>query len=594
MPARRGHAVTPKHVIPTSSLPTDFSVDQLVAAVIDSSEDAIIMHPLNGLIVSWNFAAERLYGWTAAEAIGRSVEMISPASRKDEIAAIRTRVFMGERVNHLETVRRHKEGHEIPVSVTVLPIHDSEGSVIGVLSMTHDVSERKRHERELAESQALLEQTQRVGHIGGWTSGTAPDAPLTCTSETFRIFGTVERTGLTMADFFQRVHPDDRSRVRMAALSAFAHEGHFELEHRIVRPDGSQRWVLEAIEVSAGADGVPAQVTGVVQDITEHREAEEKARGIESHLRLLAENSRDLIFRYRIFPVPGFEFVSPAALAITGYAPDEFYADPELIYLLVDPTERDSWLERMASSRVRTTEDVEIVRKDRSKLWVNQSLFTVRDVKGAATGVDGITRDISDRKAAELELAHQVLHDPLTGLANRVLAMDRIEHGLARASRERELLAVLFIDLDRFKAFNDTRGHDFGDAVLKSVADRLLDSSRTEDTVGRLSGDEFVVVCEKVLATPDAVKIAHHALAAFTMPFEIEGEQVRVSASIGVATGEPGDSVKKLLHEADLAMYHAKQAGGARYEVFSDALEARGPQDTGAGPNGQVALTDRS
>jgi diguanylate cyclase (GGDEF)-like protein/PAS domain S-box-containing protein len=562
--------------------------------MIDSSEDAIIMHPLNGLIVSWNFAADRLYGWTAAEAIGRSVEMISPASRKDEIADIQTRVFRDERVNHLETVRSHKDGREIPVSVTVLPIHDSEGAVIGVLSMTHDVSERKRHERELAESQALLEQTQRVGHIGGWTSGVAPDGNLTCTSETFRIFGTVKRTNLTMSDFFARVHPDDRSLVRMAALSDFAHEGHFELEHRIVRPDGSQRWVLQAIEVSADADGIPAEVTGVEQDITEHREAEEKARGIDSHLRLLAENSRDLIFRYRIFPEPGFEFVSPTALTITGYAPEEFYAEPELIYLLVDPAERDSWLERMASSRVRMTGDVEIVRKDGSKVWVNQSLFTVRNVTGTATGVDGITRDISDRKAAEMQLAHQVLHDPLTGLANRVLAMDRIEHGLTRASRERELLIVLFIDLDQFKAFNDTRGHDFGDAVLKAVAARLLESSRAEDTVGRLSGDGFVIVCGKVLAAADAVKIASHALGAFDTPFDIEGEEVQVSASIGVATGESGDSVKKLLHEADLAMYHAKQAGGAQYEVFVPALESRDEPTAGAALSQPFALTDHS
>jgi diguanylate cyclase (GGDEF)-like protein/PAS domain S-box-containing protein len=321
-------------------------------------------------------------------------------------------------------------------------------------------------------------------------------------------------------------------------------------------------------------DGSIVGASAILHDVTDRRRAEEKARGVESQIRMLAENSRDLIFRYRILPEPGFEFVSPASLAITGYAPEEFYAQPELIDRLIDPAARDLWLAQVLSDHVKAAVDIELVRKDGSKIWLNQSLDAVRGATGEVVGMNGITRDISDRKAAEQQLEHEVLHDPLTGLPNRVLLMDRIEHGLSRAAREDGLVAVLFVDLDRFKVFNDTRGHGWGDAVLVAVANRLLECSRASDTVGRLSGDEFAIVCEKLLAATDAIKIADHTLSLFNAPFDVEGEEVHVTASIGIATGEAGESADKLLRDADLAMYRAKDHGRARYEVFDDNLRA--------------------
>ncbi|MGD0944632.1 MAG: EAL domain-containing protein [Acidimicrobiales bacterium] len=545
-----------------------------LAAIVESAEDAIISVDLAGYVTCWNRGAERLYGYSDAEMVGRLYGEILEGEALEDFRLLFTRAASGEYLRHHETSRPRLDGTTIEVSVSVSPIFASDGSIVGVSAILHDITEHKQRERDLAESRALLEQAQRVGHIGGWISGVTPNAPLICTSETFRIFGTVERPNLTSADFFERVHPDDLPRVRAAVLLAIAHEGHYELEHRIVRPDGTQRWVFEAADVVADASGVPVKMAGFIQDITDRHEAEEKAQGVESQLRLLAENSRDLIFRYRIFPGPGFEFVSPASLAITGYAPDEFYAQPELIDRLIDPAARDLWLARVLSDRVKAAVDVELVRKDGSKIWVSQSLDAVRGATGEVAGINGITRDISERKAAELQLEHEVLHDPLTGLPNRVLLMDRIEHGLSRVAREHGLVAVLFVDLDRFKVFNDTRGHGWGDAVLIAVANRLVECSRAADTVGRFSGDEFVIVCEKLRFATDAIKIAAHMLNAFNAPFDIHGEEVHVTASIGIATGAAGESAEKLLRDADLAMYRAKELGRARYEVFDDTLRA--------------------
>ena len=327
-----------------------------------------------------------------------------------------------------------------------------------------------------------------------------------------------------------------------------------------------------------------------MQDITDRREAEEKARGVERQLRMLADNSRDLIFRYRLLPDPAFEFVSPASLAITGYTPDEFYAQPGLIDHLIDAATREHWRSRVRSGRVETAVDHELVRKNGSRIWVNQSLSAVLDANGRVVGMDGITRDITDRKAAELRLEHEVLHDPLTGLPNRVLVMDRIEHELSSAAREHGSVALLFVDIDRFKIFNDTRGHGFGDAVLRAVASRLVACARAADTVGRFSGDEFVVVCEKLFAATDAIKIADHMLDSFRAPFDIEGEEVHVTASIGIATGQAGQTADKLLRDADLAMYRAKDLGRARYEVFDDNLRAEAERRSTGGASLRRAL----
>jgi diguanylate cyclase (GGDEF)-like protein/PAS domain S-box-containing protein len=548
-------------------------IQGLLASIVESAEDAIVSIDLDGCVTSWNRGAERLYGYSAAEMVGRRYgEILNPEALEDHRWVFATGVA-GKRLSRHETVRTRRDGTNVEVSMSLSPILAPDGSIVGEAGILHDITERRQRERELVESRTLLEQAQRVGQIGGWTCGVAPNAPLLCTRETFRIFGTVERPDLTLADYFERVHPDDLERVRAAVLSAIAQEGHYELEHRIVRPDGTQRWVVEAADVVADTSGVPVEAIGVVQDITDRREAEMRAQGVESQLRLLAENSQDLIFRYRIAD-PGFEFVSPASLAITGYTPDEFYAEPELFERLIDSAARDLWLARVLSGHDGAAVDVELVRKDGSKLWVSQRLDVVRGTAGEIIGVDGITRDISDRKAAELRLEHEALHDPLTGLPNRVLATDRIEHGLSRAAREHRLVAVLFVDLDRFKVFNDTRGHGFGDSVLLAVANRLVECSRAEDTVSRFSGDEFVVVCEKLLVAADAIKIADHILGSFTAPFDIDGEDVHVTASIGIATGKADEGADKLLRDADLAMYRAKDRGRARYEVFGDTLRA--------------------
>jgi diguanylate cyclase (GGDEF)-like protein/PAS domain S-box-containing protein len=193
--------------------------------------------------------------------------------------------------------------------------------------------------------------------------------------------------------------------------------------------------------------------------------------------------------------------------------------------------------------------------------------------------VEGIVcncRDITDRTHVEQELARQAYEDDLTGLPNRVLFLDRLQVALARARRRRSGVAVLFLDLDRFKVINDSLGHEPGDRLLTAVARRLEGALRPEDTVARFGGDEFTVLCEDLTSTVEPIGIAERISRALATPFLLDDREVFLTASIGIAVApDQAATADALLRDADAAMYRAKERGRARFEVFDDATRER-------------------
>lgn len=205
--------------------------------------------------------------------------------------------------------------------------------------------------------------------------------------------------------------------------------------------------------------------------------------------------------------------------------------------------------------------------------------FVHAEARLAACGPDrvvAVVRDVTDRRLAEEEARHLALHDPLTGLANRRLLVDRLEHAVGRLARAPGIVAILFCDLDRFKVVNDTLGHPAGDTVLQVVAERLRETFRDNDTIARIGGDEFVVLVEDLTGLDDAIAAGDRFQAALALPVTVSGTDVFTSASIGIAVATGADaSPEDLLGHADSAMYRAKARGRARCEVFDeDALSS--------------------
>lgn len=210
---------------------------------------------------------------------------------------------------------------------------------------------------------------------------------------------------------------------------------------------------------------------------------------------------------------------------------------------------------------------------DGHETWVLTTKMPLRDARGRIMGTMGISRDITDRKRAELRIRYMALHDALTGLPNRTLLEDLLGQSIALAARNQKRVVVFMLDLDRFKSVNDSFGHQVGDRLLEAVSARLRSSLRESDTVARLGGDEFVIALPMVEQHQDIELVAKKVLGTLGTPFQIEGHDLRIGASIGICEfPEHGENSRDLLQAADTAMYEAKKRGRGNYCFFTPEL----------------------
>jgi diguanylate cyclase (GGDEF)-like protein/PAS domain S-box-containing protein len=273
-----------------------------------------------------------------------------------------------------------------------------------------------------------------------------------------------------------------------------------------------------------------------------------------------------------------FLTVNEALCTILGY--DEQELLQRNLYSIVHPDDASS-VRQQAAALLEGAEqgfetEIRYLHRDGRVVW---GATGVGAVHGDADEVRYFVvqiHDVSARRRVEEELAHQALHDPLTGLPNRVLFTDRLQQALVRQLRNGHHVAVLFIDLDRFKLINDGLGHVAGDAVLCEAARRLDAAARAQDTVSRFGGDEFTVLCEDV-TTASATEIAERLLSDLSEPFEYDGQELHLGASVGVRVSDgPGAEPDKMLRDADLALYAAKQRGRGRVESFDPSARLSG------------------
>ena len=415
----------------------------------------------------------------------------------------------------------------------------------------------------------------------------------------------------------ERLHPEDRDRV-------LGYESGMTLdtpplgavEYRLLHRDGHVVWVRDDALLLNTDDGV-RRWHGVMSDITEQKHAECELRRRASQQAAVARlgehalegaSASDLMQEAveavaRMLEVEiaavieltsdraAFVFRSayglPEALTATNLVPAGDGSQAGFTILTGQPSIVEDWEveTRFNRSPILTGAGA------RSGLTVaiqgRQAPFGVLGVHSTSAGefeagdvnfvqsIANVLGDAVERQVTDDDIRHRALHDPLTGLPNRVLFLDRLQQAIARLRRHKGLTAVLLLDLDRFKLVNDSLGHQVGDELLAGAAPRLKEAVRSSDTVSRFGADEFAILLEEVDGERYAIKMAQRIASVFTRPFVLDGNEHFVTTSIGIALAEGGELAEDLIRDADAAMYRAKERGRARYELFDEGMRGR-------------------
>ncbi|HEV2092089.1 MAG TPA: EAL domain-containing protein, partial [Rubrobacter sp.] len=297
-------------------------------------------------------------------------------------------------------------------------------------------------------------------------------------------------------------------------------------------------------------------------------------RAAETRYRTVVEEQTELVCRF--LPDLTVTFANEAYCRYFGLTPEEVIGSS---FLERVPIEDRGYYEGLPAwlneENPRRTIEHRVLTPDGGARWQQWTDAAIFDDGGGVVEYQSVGRDVTERRALEERLEHQALHDSLTGLPNRRLFVDRLRQALRRTRRKQNRVAILFTDLDGFKVVNDSLGHDTGDRLLVEVAKRLGSCLRPEDTLARFGGDEFTILIEDVEAPDGAVRVAERITDELREPFTLNGRELYVAASIGVALGSDGTKdAEKLLREADTAMYRAKNQGSG-YEVFDPAMHDR-------------------
>jgi diguanylate cyclase (GGDEF)-like protein/PAS domain S-box-containing protein len=549
-----------------------------MAALVESSVDPVIGLTLDGVITDWNPAAARLYGYSAEEALGASIGMLVPPERRGGSGSLLARVRAGEVVSQVDTQRVTKDGRRVDVSISMSPIRDAAGAMVGAAAFTRDISMRIAAEERLRRSESQLAEAQALAALGSWEWDIIADQ-VTWSPELYRILGRdPDRFAATSEGYFDSIHPSDRTQAELAVQDTLAHGQPLDHQCRAVRPDGAERVIHARGRAIEDDSGTLVRMVGTLQDVTGLARTRERLEQSNLENEALLDSAADGI--YGLALQGHITFANPAALALTGYSSEETIGrrQHDLIHHMHEdgrpyPFEDSPITAVLRHGVVRTVSDEVFWRRDGTSFPVEYTT-TLISKDGTVSGVLVVFRDITERRkiASQLErlneaLAAQARRDPLTRLGNRL----RLEEDLALYDAHRvrygHAYCVLLCDLDRFKALNDRRGHQAGDRVLRAVAETLERESRTSDAVYRYGGEELLVLLaeqtlEDALIVGERMRAAVHALG-LKHP---DNEADVVTISIGAAACAQGDQTDPAdtIHRADRALYAAKAQGRNR------------------------------
>ncbi|MCG5516787.1 EAL domain-containing protein [Ectothiorhodospira sp. 9100] len=562
----RGHRGTHRDITARREINTvQRGYDTALIQLLDTVPDIAIQgYRLDGTVIYWNPASERLYGYTAQEALGSNLaDLIIPPQDLDVFYERMRWIRRGDSLPASETlILRHREGHPVKVLSchVVVPHADGEPHLY---CMDMDMLAR------LQEQERLWEAVQG-GNVGlfEWR----PSGDVFFSRELKAQLGYQEHElDNDMEAWRSLIHPDDRHEtLRTFEQYTCQPKGRFRIEMRMRHQAGGWRWILYQASPVYGADRRLSKILGSSLDVTERKLVEEQSE----RLAYAVEQSPSVAMLTDTDGV--IQYVNQRFCDITGFSKDEVMGRrPGMLryggkntakYPKLWETIRngDTW-EGEFNNRTRSGEPY----------WEQARISPIRNGRGEVTHYIKLAEDISDKRALNERLEYLAFHDPLTGLPNRGVMLDRIGQAIAQARHDEHTLAVMLIDLDEFKVVNDSLGHALGDQLLIQVAHRLRSLLCEGQTVARFSGDSFILLLPNLSHAEYTILVLEKIQQVLSQPIFLSSHQMSVTVSIGISV-YPGDSDRPedLIRHADAAMYRAKAEGRRCYHFYTPEMDA--------------------
>lgn len=466
-----------------------------------------------------------------------------------------------------ETMHRRKDGTLYPVEIRLQLSHTEKQPLF--VAIVQDITKRKTAEKWLKDSE---ERYRRLVEF-------SPDGIVVHSEGKFiyinpagaRLFGAVKPDDLINKPILDFVHPDFHQAVKDRVRQMQQGKIVGLAEEKFIRLDG------QIIDVEVAASPVIFQGKSAMQvfvrDIGQRKQTEAELREAKDRLEQL----------YTVIPSALFTVnkngritsFNKKAEELTGYSAKEAIGNKCTLFA-AEPCAKGCGLYYPGVAKPIMARECTIKRKDGEVRTISKNADLLRDVNGDIMGGVESFEDITEHKKAEEMLNSMAYYDSLTGLSNRILFNDRLALALAQARRTKEMLAVLYIDLDNFKTINDTLGHAVGDHMLQLVGKRLKNCMREGDTIARLGGDEFVLLLPQIRSAKDATTVAKKLLEAFNLPFDLDNRELFITTSIGISLYPyDGKDAETMLKNADTALYRAKEHGKNNYQLYTSAMNAK-------------------
>ncbi len=544
--------------------------------------DGVITTDEKGLIEYLNPVAEKLSGWRCIDAQGMSLSQIFNVINEHTRAVVENPVEECLRSGDVVALANHtilirQDGSEISIEDSAAPIRSRDGTIIGAVLVFHDVTERQEARKALRENEERLRTLINAmpdivcfkDGSGRWLEANDFDLKL-LKLEGVPYLGKTDSDLAELSDFYGEIFYNNAA----SDEDAWRNGGPRRANEVIQRPGGSSM-IFDVIKVPLfNPDGSRKGLVVVGRDITEMIKAQNEKQQLSSILEATPDfvSISTLDGRLVYMNQAGKRMLGmPDGEDVTGLPTLQVY--PQWVWGLV----RNEAIPFAIENGVWEGEST-LLSRDGTEIPVSQVIIAHKPADGQEGFLSTIARDISERKRFEERLLHQSNHDALSGLPNRFLFHDRLGQALAQAqaSRTEHLMAVMLLDLNRFKVINDTLGHDLGDLLLKEVALRFATCMRGGDTLARWGGDEFVFLLPNLVHPEEAAEVAARVLNVLFQPFLLADKEIFVSASIGITLYPTDDQTREgLLQNAEVAMYRAKEHGESAYQFFTGDMNAR-------------------